>query len=31
MKNLAGEPQYAPVCEELSRLTRQYAANLGRT
>jgi len=31
MKNLAGDPQNAPVCAELSRLTRQYAANLGKT
>jgi arylsulfatase A-like enzyme len=30
MKNLAGDPQHAPVCAELSRLTRQYAANLGK-
>jgi len=31
LKNLAGDPQYAKVCAELSQLTRQYAANLGKT
>ncbi len=30
LKNLAGDPQYAKVCEELSALTRPYAANLGK-
>ena len=28
MKNLAGDPQYAKVCSELSALTRNYAAAL---
>ena len=31
MKNLADDPQYAPVRAELSVLTRKYAANLGQT
>jgi len=31
LKNLAGYPQYAKVCAELSQLTRQYAANLGKS
>jgi iduronate 2-sulfatase len=31
MKNLAEDPKYAPVCAELSALTRKYAANLGKT
>jgi hypothetical protein len=30
MKNLANDPQQAKVCAELSALTRQYAANLGK-
>jgi len=30
LKNLAGDPRYAKVCAELSGLTRQYAANLGK-
>ena len=30
MKNLANDPQHAKVCAELSTLTRQYAANLGK-
>jgi arylsulfatase A-like enzyme len=30
MKNLAADPQNAPVVAELSRLTRQYAARLGQ-
>jgi arylsulfatase A-like enzyme len=28
MKNLANDPQYEPVCTELSALTRKYAASL---
>jgi arylsulfatase A-like enzyme len=31
LKNLAGDSRYAKVCAELSALTRQYAANLGKT
>jgi arylsulfatase A-like enzyme len=31
LKNLANDPQHAKVCAELSALTRQYAANLGKT
>jgi arylsulfatase A-like enzyme len=31
MKNLANDPKYAAVCAELSGLTRDYAANLGKT
>jgi iduronate 2-sulfatase len=30
MKNLAEDPRQAKVCAELSALTRQYAANLGK-
>jgi arylsulfatase A-like enzyme len=30
MKNLANDPEQAKVCVELSTLTRQYAANLGK-
>jgi arylsulfatase A-like enzyme len=29
-KNLAYDPQYANVCAELSKLTRNYAAHMGR-
>ena len=29
-KNLANDPKYKSVCAELSTLTRQYAANLGK-
>jgi hypothetical protein len=28
MKNLAEDPKFAPVCAELSALTRKYAATL---
>lgn len=31
MTNLTNDPQHAPVCAELSALTRRYAANLGKT
>jgi hypothetical protein len=31
LKNLADDPQYAPVRAELSALTRKYAADLGQT
>jgi iduronate 2-sulfatase len=31
LKNLAEDPQQAKICAELSALTRQYAANLGKT
>ena len=29
IKNLANDPQYAPVCQQLSALARKYAASLG--
>jgi arylsulfatase A-like enzyme len=29
MKNLASDPKFAPICAELSALTRKYAATLG--
>jgi arylsulfatase A-like enzyme len=31
MKNLADDPQHAAICAGLAKLTRQYAANLGRS
>jgi arylsulfatase A-like enzyme len=30
MKNLANDPKHAATCAELAKLTRQYAANLGK-
>jgi arylsulfatase A-like enzyme len=30
LKNLAADPQYAKVCADLSAMTRQYAAALGK-